>query len=170
MTASRERDGAFHARDEILSERDRLLAENRRLSEENQRMREVMQVSSSSTDSGYDGASVSCDATRNSSLSLADGYPGMGVSDPTQQYGTQEPVINQWQQSVWELCESRGFASDAALQETITPPMKTESGDMDLTQFSKAQIIAELPPIGMDYDELALDFVLSYVYNTDNKT
>lgn len=162
VTASRERDDAFHARDSLLSERDRLHAENQRLLKENQRMREVIQ-SSAPSDSGYDGTSVSCDVTRNSSLSAADGYPGMVVPGPYQEYGTQEPVTMQWQQSVWELCESRGFASDAALQEA-TPPIKTESTELDLRRMSSAQIISELPPIGMDYDELALDFVLSYVH------
>ncbi|KAF2160263.1 hypothetical protein M409DRAFT_70604 [Zasmidium cellare ATCC 36951] len=162
VTASRERDGASSARDELLSERDRLFADNQKLLEENQRMREIIQSSSSSTDSGYEGTSVSCDVTRNNSLSVADGYPGMVVdpSGPIQEYGTQEPVTTHWQQSAWELCESRGFASDGALQET-SPPIKTESTELDVRRFSSAQLVAELPPIQMDYDDLAMDFVLS---------
>lgn len=164
VTASRERDGASSARDELLSERDRLLADNQKLLEANQRMREIIQSSSSSTDSGYEGTSVSCDVTRNNSLSVADGYPGMVVdpSGPIQEYGTQEPLTTHWQQSAWELCESRGFASDGALQET-SPPIKAESTELDVRRFSSAQLVAELPLIQMDYDDLALDFVLSYV-------
>lgn len=160
VTASRERDGAFQARDEVFHERERLHAENQRLHEENQRMREVIQTSSSSTDSGYEGTTVSCDATRNSSFSAADGFPGIVVPDPIQEYGTQGPVTTQWQESVWELCETRGFASDGALQAT-TPPIKTEQHELEMTRNTSTQLVTELPPIPMDYDELALDFVLS---------
>lgn len=165
VTATRERDGAFGARDEILAERDRLAAENQRLHEENSRMREVIQTSTSSTDSGYDGTSVSCDVTRNNSLSVADGFPGMvDPCGPIQEYGTQEPVTTHWQQSVWELCESRGFASDGAIQEAQAL-VKTDPTEQEVRRLSSAQLIAELPPIPMDYDDLALDFVLSCVYS-----
>lgn len=145
--AARERDGAIQSRDEALRERDQL-------AEENQRLREMVQFSTSSTsgtDSGYDSLSVACDATRSSSLSNSDGFPSLTAAAPVQGNAL----------SVWELSESRGFASDGIISQE--PIVKVEPGVSSTRPVSdSAQVRLQQPsPPGMDYDELGLDFVLT---------
>lgn len=153
--AARERELATHTRDDVLRERDILLERNRQLEEENQRLRDAVQLSSSSsgTDSGYDGMSVTCAATRTSSLSISDGFPTL-----TAPALTNDVPSGLHPQSMWELYETRGFASDDL---THSGQVLKVDRKMDMTgDIVAAAIIKELPAIKMDYDEIGLDFVL----------
>lgn len=165
VNSTRERDGAFKARDDATIEQDRLRVENHRLREENQRMREALQASNSSTDSGFDAMSVSCDATRKGSISTTDGFPGMVAPVNIQELAAQNSLAESRRPSVWEECESRGFASDDVMRE---PPIKIErstaqQGSTHISAQLSAQLTMQLPAAGIDYDELGLDFVLTYV-------
>lgn len=134
--ASRERDGAFQSRDVAFVERDQLR-------EENQRLRDYLQQSanaSSGTDSGYDSMSWTCDSgssfSDNSGLNLTANAPLQQVAD------FQRP-------SLWQIAETRGFASDG-------PPMT------DLTVIKAESTMRRGDAaIQLDYDELGLDFVLT---------
>lgn len=158
VNSARERDAAFKARDEATGEQDRLRRENSRLHEENQRMREALQASNSSIDSGYETLSASCDATRTSSISTTDGFPGMVAPVNLQELAAQNSLAESRRPSVWEDCESRGFASDDLMQDV---PIKIErtTSRQGSTHIS-ADLTMQLPAIGIDYDELGLDFVL----------
>ncbi|EME38839.1 hypothetical protein DOTSEDRAFT_48335 [Dothistroma septosporum NZE10] len=142
VKSAQERDAALKTRDEATDEQDRLRVENRRLREENQRMREALQGPKSSTDSSYDALSVSCDATRNSSFSTTDGFPGMVA-----------PV------NLQELAAQNSLAESRRPNET---PIKIERApSREGSTHISAQLIMQLPAISIDYDELGLDFVLS---------
>ena len=146
--ASRERDGAVQSRDAALVERDQLR-------EENQRLRDFLQQptnSTSGTDSGYDSMSWTCDS--GSSFSDVSGL-NLTANAPLQE------VADSRRPSLWEMAETRGFASDG-------PPMS----DSPLIKFETtmrredsgrvlAKLTTELPAIQLDYDELGLDFVLT---------
>ncbi|KAF7196830.1 hypothetical protein HII31_01748 [Pseudocercospora fuligena] len=150
---AQERDAAVQARDVIAHERDQLR-------EEVQRLKELVQISASSsgTDSGYDGISMTCDATRNSSLSTSDGYHGLLANAPLQEVAATNAYTER-QESVWELSETRGFASDGASYQEPTTKIEQQIRREDSTKT--LQLMRELAPIGVDYDELGIDFVLT---------
>lgn len=157
VNTARERDAANQARDEAIKARDQLL-------EENQRLREMLQMSASTAtsgtdDSGYDGISSSGVATRTNSLCTPLGSFPCVPSQPL--IPQPAPLVNQnqVQQNVWELSETRGFASDGPIQNSTTP-IKVESREGS-AQMSVDTIVPSQPPIEIDYDELALDFVLT---------
>ncbi|KXS95095.1 hypothetical protein AC578_9590 [Pseudocercospora eumusae] len=143
--SAQERDAAVQSRDVITHERDQLR-------EEVQRLKEIVQISASSsgTDSGYDGISMTCGATRNSSLSTSDGYHGLLANAPLQEVAAT---------SVWELSETRGFASDGASYQE--PTIKIEQHIRREDSTKTLQLMRELAPTGVDYDELGIDFVLT---------
>jgi hypothetical protein len=147
--AARERDGAIQLRDEAVAERDKLR-------EENSRLREYGHISASTSiaDSGYDSLSISwtCDTTRNSSISDASGLHSLTANATVQEtIASPHLMIQQRHMSPWEIHETRGFASDDALMAMAT--VKSEhSYEYSMQTSSPSQI---------DYDELALDFVLT---------
>ncbi|CAK3792995.1 hypothetical protein DOTSEDRAFT_48335 [Lecanosticta acicola] len=148
--AARERDNAFSTRDQALQEAERLRQENQHLQTENQRMKEVIQSSSSSTDSGDDGMSVTCDATRNNSFSTTDGYPGMTAPVALQ------PGVT----GILNLAASDGAALDGgrcSAKTEMVPLVKQESP----ASSSQLQLMTELQPVSINYDDLGLDFILS---------
>jgi len=160
VNTARERDAANQARDEAFKARDHLF-------EENQRLREALQMSTSTsgTDSGYDGiSSVSGMDTRANSISFSGGLPfhlSQAALPPAALMSEQQhPPQQEPQQNVWEISETRGFASDCAMQDT--PPIKTESREGS-AQSSAGTVIPHRPsaPAEIDYNELALDFVLT---------
>lgn len=153
---AQERDAAVQSRDVIAHERDQLR-------EEVQRLKEIVQISASSsgTDSGYDGISMTCDATRNSSLSTSDEYHGLLANAPLQEVAATNAYTER-QESVWELSETRGFASDGASYQEPTVKIEQQIRREDSTKT--LQLMRELAPIGVDYDELGIDFVLTYVF------
>ncbi|EME86965.1 uncharacterized protein MYCFIDRAFT_89771 [Pseudocercospora fijiensis CIRAD86] len=150
---AQERDAAFQARDAIAHERDQLR-------EEVLRLKEIVQISTSSsgTDSGYDGISITCDATRNSSLSTSNGYHGLLANAPLQEV-TANNAYTERQESVWELSEAHGFASDGASYQE--PTIKNEQQIRREEPTKTLQLMRELAPRGVDYDELGIDFVLT---------
>lgn len=152
--ATQERDAAIQLRNEIAHERDQLL-------DEVQRLKEIVQVSASSsgTDSGYEGISMNCDATRNSSLSTSDSFPCLMANAPMQEMAARN-LYNERRENAWELSETRGFASDGASYQE--PPIKSEHRTHREESAQTLQMLRELAPSGVDYDELGLDFVLAY--------
>lgn len=153
-TASRERDSAVQTRDAALIERDQLR-------EEVERLRSHLHYSapSSGTDSGYETLSRTCENSRAGSVSNSDGFPSLTANAPLQEtLAVHGALVEQGRSaSVWELSASRGFASDAVDQE-ITP-VKLENNHRRASSVPMT-ISQELPAPGLDYDELALDFVL----------
>lgn len=123
-----------------------------------------MSTSTSGTDSGYDGiSSVSGMDTRANSVSFTGGlssHPSQTALPSAVLMSQQEQPPQQPQQNVWEISETRGFASDGAIQNT--PPIKTESREGS-AQSSAGTVVPHQPsaPAEIDYDELALDFVLT---------
>lgn len=66
----------------------------------------------------------------------------------------------QQQQNAWEMCETRGFNSDEALQNT--PPIKMETREGSAHSSTGTAVPNQSSaPAEIDYDELALDFVLT---------
>ena len=156
--AARERDNATSARDQAMREAERLRQENHQLHTENQRLKGLLPPSSVSTDSGYDGMSITCDATRNNSFSTTDGFAGM-----TAPVVSQAPVGGIPTSAAWEDHEMRGFASDAPLQDGLSSDpgsvgtlVKQESP----SSATQVPLLKELQPISINYDDLGLDFVL----------
>lgn len=146
--ASRERDGALQSRDAAIVERDRLR-------EENQRLKEYLQQpanSSGGTDSGYDSMSISWTCDSGSSFSDSSGFPNLTANAPVQE------VADSRRPSLWEIAETRGFASDG-------PPLDIVRIESTMRREDSGRVIAklttELPAIQLDYDELGLDFVLT---------
>lgn len=82
-----------------------------------------------------------------------------------QQTTAPPPQHRQQQQkphNVWEISETRGFASDEAFQDNISPltNIKTESRE-NSAPMSIDTVMPNQPPAEIDYDELGLDFVLT---------
>lgn len=130
----------------------------------------------SGTDSEYDGISVAGAYTSTNSFSTpGGGFPSIVPSqqpiDPLHAAAVAAPtaVMGQAAHNVWAISETRGFASDGPIQNPNSPPIKVEPGE-NLTQMSIDTIVpnnnqtsaaAAATPVQIDYDELALDFVLT---------
>lgn len=158
--ASRDKESAIQSRDQALIERDQLREENQRLKE--QRLQEQIQpaISYAGTDSGYESMSWTCDATRTSSYSDASGFPSLTANAPLQEVAARTPLADVRRTSVWDLEETRGFASDDPMPDLPVVKVDSTVQDKDSGQVI-AKLSTELPAIELDYDELGLDFILT---------
>jgi hypothetical protein len=154
---AQERDAANQARDNALSERNQLL-------EENKRLREQLSLSASAnwTDSGYSAVSTSEVVTRSNSFCMSEAP--IKIS-PTQSFigssvqgvaSIEPPPLHPWEET-----QSRCSATWAVLEANSKPANTPAHSERSSSQ--RAPSASNKPPAPIDYDELGLDFVLTWV-------
>lgn len=116
----------------------------------------MLQMSSSGTDSGYDGVSISGRDTRTNSAPFPARVPSITPHPPAPLAASASQPT---QLHAWELSENRGFASDGPVR--ISTPIKTESTEGSVQMFHGIDKQTQAASEEIDYDELALDFVLT---------